>query len=81
MYVQSQSVNGQSAILRNMKGITIRNGEFLRIVIGIHFEFMILESAQAGLSWSTVLKKRGGYRTAFANFDVKEVAKFDETKD
>lgn len=46
----------------------------------IHFEFMILESAQAGLSWSTVLKKRGGYRSAFANFDVKEVAKFDEVK-
>lgn len=44
----------------------------------VHFEFMILESAQAGLSWSTVLKKREGYRAAFANFDVNEVAKFSE---
>jgi len=45
-----------------------------------HFEFLILESAQAGLSWSTVLKKRHGYRLAFANFDVKKVAQFDEKK-
>ncbi|MEO9965698.1 MAG: DNA-3-methyladenine glycosylase I [Reichenbachiella sp.] len=46
----------------------------------VHFEFLILESAQAGLSWSTVLKKRAGYREAFAQFDVHEVAKFDEEK-
>lgn len=45
-----------------------------------HFEFLILEGAQAGLSWSTVLKKREGYRKAFANFDVNKVAKFDENK-
>ncbi len=45
-----------------------------------HFEFLILEGAQAGLSWSTVLKKREGYRKAFANFDVVEVAKFDDAK-
>lgn len=44
------------------------------------FEFLILESAQAGLSWSTILKKREGYRNAFANFDVGEVARFDEQK-
>ncbi|MDW3208322.1 MAG: DNA-3-methyladenine glycosylase I [Reichenbachiella sp.] len=44
----------------------------------VHFEFLILESAQAGLSWSTVLKKREGYREAFANFDVTKVAKFNE---
>lgn len=44
------------------------------------FEFLILESAQAGLSWSTILKKREGYRNAFANFDVEEVARFDEQK-
>jgi len=43
-----------------------------------HFEFLILESAQAGLSWATILKKREGYRNAFANFDVKVVAKYDE---
>ncbi|MFT4835021.1 MAG: DNA-3-methyladenine glycosylase I, partial [Flavobacteriaceae bacterium] len=34
-----------------------------------HFEFLILESAQSGLSWSTILKKRDGYRTLFADFD------------
>ncbi len=45
-----------------------------------HFEFLILEGAQAGLSWSTILKRRDGYRTAFANFNVEEVAKFDEKK-
>lgn len=45
-----------------------------------HFEFLILEGAQAGLSWSTVLKKREGYRKAFANFDPEIVATFDEQK-
>lgn len=45
-----------------------------------HFEFLILEGAQAGLSWATILKRREGYRNAFANFDVKKVAKFDEVK-
>ncbi len=40
------------------------------------FEFIVLESAQAGLSWAIVLKKRDGYRKAFANFDPKKVAKF-----
>lgn len=42
------------------------------------FEFLVLESSQAGLSWSTILKKRKGYRNAFANFDVEKVASFDE---
>jgi len=42
------------------------------------FEFLILESAQAGLSWITVLRKRENYRTAFANFDVQKVAEFTE---
>lgn len=46
----------------------------------IHFEFLILEGAQAGLSWSTVLKKRAGYREAFANFDPQVVAQFSEEK-
>src|SRR5690606_2901479 len=45
-----------------------------------HFEFLILEGAQAGLSWSTILKKREGYRKAFANFDPKKVARFTEEK-
>ncbi len=44
------------------------------------FEFVVLESAQAGLSWITVLKKREAYKKAFANFDVKKVAKFDDAK-
>lgn len=45
-----------------------------------HFEFLILEGAQAGLSWLTVLKKRENYREAFANFDPEIVARFDEDK-
>jgi DNA-3-methyladenine glycosylase I len=44
------------------------------------FEFLILESAQAGLSWITILKRREGYRNAFANFDPEIVAQFDEQK-
>ena len=40
------------------------------------FEFLILEGAQAGLSWSTILNKREGYRKAFADFDVEKVARF-----
>ena len=42
-----------------------------------HFEFLVLESAQAGLSWATVLRKREGYRRAFADFDVERVARFN----
>jgi DNA-3-methyladenine glycosylase I len=41
-----------------------------------HFEFLILEGAQAGLSWATILKRRAGYKKAFANFDPKKVARF-----
>jgi len=44
-----------------------------------HFEFLVLESAQAGLSWSTVLKKREGYRNAFADFDYEIVAEFPDS--
>jgi len=44
------------------------------------FEFLVLESAQAGLSWLTVLKRREGYRRLYAGFDAKKVALFDETK-
>ena len=44
------------------------------------FEFLTLESAQAGLSWSTVLHKRDGYRKAFAGFDVQKVSRFSERK-
>ncbi len=42
----------------------------------VQFEFLILEGAQAGLSWSTILNKREGYRKAFAEFDVAKVARF-----
>lgn len=45
-----------------------------------HFEFLILEGAQAGLSWATILKRREGYKKAFANFDVQKVAKFSPKK-
>lgn len=45
-----------------------------------HFEFLILEGAQAGLSWSTILKKREGYRNAFSNFDPHAVAAFQENE-
>jgi DNA-3-methyladenine glycosylase I len=44
------------------------------------FEFLVLEGAQAGLSWLTVLKKREGYRKAFAEFDPEKVARFTEKK-
>ncbi len=44
------------------------------------FEFLILEGAQAGLSWDTILRKRDHYRTVFANFDPKKVARFSEAK-
>jgi DNA-3-methyladenine glycosylase I len=44
------------------------------------FEFLILEGAQAGLSWSTILKKREGYKKAFDNFDAEIIARYDEQK-
>ncbi len=45
-----------------------------------HFEFLVLEGAQAGLSWLTILKRRENYRAAFENFDPAKVAQFDESK-
>lgn len=54
-------------------GVPVRDDQKL-------FEFLILEGAQAGLSWDTILRKRDAYRKAFAGFDPKMVAKFDETK-
>ena len=44
------------------------------------FEFLILEGAQAGLSWSTILNKRENYRKAFDRFDPRKVARYDEEK-
>lgn len=45
----------------------------------VHFEFLILEGAQAGLSWATILKKRAGYRKAFADFDPVVVADYPQS--
>ena len=47
---------------------------------GTHFEFLILEAAQAGLSWSTVLNKREGYRRAFSQFDPNKVARYSPAR-
>ena len=44
------------------------------------FEFLVLEGAQAGLSWSTILRKRPNYRAAFDRFDPRKVARYDERK-
>ena len=46
----------------------------------VQFEFLILEGAQAGLSWSTILNKREGYRKAFADFDPVKVARFTQKR-
>ena len=54
-------------------GVPLRNSQKL-------FELLILEGAQAGLSWSTVLKKRESYREAFDNFDPKKIAKYGDKK-
>jgi DNA-3-methyladenine glycosylase I len=54
-------------------GVPVRDDQTL-------YEFILLEGAQAGLSWITVLRKRENYRRAFAGFDVKKVAAFDEGK-
>lgn len=45
-----------------------------------HFEFLVLESAQAGLSWITILKKRENYRKAYDNFDAEKVSEYDDKK-
>jgi DNA-3-methyladenine glycosylase I len=45
-----------------------------------HFEFLLLEGAQAGLSWSIILKKREGYRRAFSEFDPAKVARYSEKR-
>ena len=45
-----------------------------------HFEFLVLEGAQAGLSWATILKRRDNYRKAYDNFDPAKVAKYDDAK-
>ena len=54
-------------------GVPVRDARVL-------FEFLTLEGAQAGLSWSTILRKRENYRNAFSGFDIARVAKFDKRK-
>jgi DNA-3-methyladenine glycosylase I len=54
-------------------GVPVRNDRKL-------FEFLILEGAQAGLSWDTILRKRAAYRKAYLGFDPRKVARFDATK-
>lgn len=54
-------------------GVPVRDDQTL-------FEFLLLEGAQAGLSWSTILRKREAYRRAFANFEVERVARFTPEK-
>src|SRR5688572_9286218 len=54
-------------------GVPVRDERLL-------FEFLILEGAQAGLSWITILKRREGYREAFDNFEVERVARFNKRK-
>ncbi|MHA1505354.1 MAG: DNA-3-methyladenine glycosylase I [Candidatus Heimdallarchaeota archaeon] len=54
-------------------GVPVHDERFL-------FEMIILEGAQAGLSWSTIINKRANYKKAFDNFDFEKVAKYDETK-
>src|SRR5262245_50861141 len=44
------------------------------------FEHLVLEGAQAGLSWELVLKKRNGYRIAFVNYDIEKIARFTEAR-
>jgi DNA-3-methyladenine glycosylase I len=44
------------------------------------FEFLVLEGAQAGLSWDTILRKRDGYRVAFDGFDIERIASYDDGK-
>ncbi len=54
-------------------GVPVRDERLL-------FEFLVLEGAQAGLSWITILKRRDGYREAFDNFEVERVARFNSRK-
>jgi DNA-3-methyladenine glycosylase I len=57
----------------NEWGVPVHNDRLL-------FEFLVLEGAQAGLSWTTILKKRENYRTAFSNFEPEQVAAYDDGK-
>ena len=66
-------------MIRSISSITTASGEYPCRDDRTLFEFVVLEGAQAGLSWITVLRKRETYRKAFANFDVHRVAAFDDS--
>ncbi len=59
---------------------TTRSGAFLFTTTGYLFEFLILEGAQAGLSWDTILRKRHNYRRAYDNFEPSKVARYSLAK-
>ena len=61
-------------------GLNSKTKEDIGAADRTHFEFLILEGAQAGLSWITILKRREGYKKAYDNFDVKKVAQYNEDR-
>lgn len=71
-WISSKSTDLEIAYHDNEWGVPVHDDSTL-------FEFLILEGAQAGLSWSTVLKKRENYRKAFDNFDYKKIAKYTQS--
>src|SRR5713101_5659186 len=78
----SEANNTRCAWARNVLAIRYHDEEW---GIPLHddrglFEFQILEGAQAGLSWDTILRKRDNYRLAFDRFDPKKVARYDRRK-
>lgn len=82
--------SSKNKILERCDWLNLENPEYVRYHdkewgVPIHndrklFEMLILEGAQAGLSWSTVLKKRENYRKAFDNFDFEKIAKYNSKK-
>jgi len=75
-------MTARCAWARNPLGIAYHDREWGVPVRNDHelFEFLILEGAQAGLSWDTILRKRAAYRKAYHGFDPKKVARFDAKK-
>ena len=65
----AESDSEMTAYHDNVWGVPVRDDPTI-------FEFLVLEGAQAGLSWATILKRWDGYRNGFANFDVEKVARF-----
>lgn len=78
----SQNENGRCAWAKTPLSIAYHDDEWGRPVHDdqVFFEFIILEGAQAGLSWETILNKRDGYREAFAGFDPAKVARFTDSR-